>query len=117
MLLQKSRDHNVRVLYRLTRPVGVFEKIFPTITALIERLKRVLVNYAVKMTLESPHLSAEDWPIVVAERDQLRLETEHLHRVVMNLSEEIRKLQSSVKSTKKKLSFTDQTFGVANLCK
>jgi hypothetical protein len=31
------------------------------------------------MTLDNQQLSAEDWPIVVAERDQLRLETEHLH--------------------------------------
>ena len=69
------------------------------------------------MTLDTPNVSIEDWPIVVAERDQLRLETEHLHRVVLNLSEEIRQLQSSVKSSKKKLSFVDSTFGVANLCK
>ena len=55
--------------------------------------------------------------MVLAERNQLKLENDHLTKIILNLQEENRKLHSSVKSSKKKLSLTDSTFGVANLCK
>ncbi len=76
-----------------------------------------IISTANQMFIDTPHLSAEDWPLVVADRDQLRLENEQLTKALMHLKEENRRLQSSVKSTKKKLSFADSTFGLANLCK
>jgi len=69
------------------------------------------------LSLDTQEVSQEDWPILVAERDQLRLENEHLAKVVMTLQEENRHLQSTVKYSKKKLALTDETFGIANLCK
>ena len=69
------------------------------------------------MTIDTPTITADDWPLLLAERNELRVENEHLSKALMKLKEENKMLQSSVKTSRKKLALTDSTFGVANLCK
>ena len=69
------------------------------------------------MTLDTESVSIDDWPMVLSEMRELRRDNDALSKALLKLKEENKILQSTVKSSKKQLSFVDSTFGVASLCK
>ena len=69
------------------------------------------------MTLDTTKMSVDDWPLVLSEMRELRRDNDALSKALLKLKDENKRLQASVKSSSKKLSFVDSTFGVANLCK
>ena len=69
------------------------------------------------MTLDTTKVSVDDWPLVLSEMRELRRDNDALSKALLKLKDENKRLQASVKSSSKKLSFVDSTFGVANLCK